>query len=245
MPSNSETGHAKNVANFETLISYCTGYGATYNPTNAALKLPALNTLLANARAALEAVSTAEAGFKNSVNLRQQLFKPVKPLSTKAINALVAAGANASTVANARTIVRKINGQRVTGSNQQAAAGTQQTTPATPKRSSSQQSFDYLIEHFTALKDVLEQEPLYTPEEADIKVAAIQTKITELRGANASLNNAEVVWSNKRIDRDNTLYQPGTGLVDTAQAVKAYVKSVFGGSSPQYKQISALTIKTL
>ena len=33
MPSTSETGHAKNVANFEDLISFCNGYGATYNPS--------------------------------------------------------------------------------------------------------------------------------------------------------------------------------------------------------------------
>jgi hypothetical protein len=39
-----ETGHAKNVATFEDLISFCTGYGATYNPSKAALKLPALTT---------------------------------------------------------------------------------------------------------------------------------------------------------------------------------------------------------
>ena len=44
MASTTETGHAKNVATFEDLISFCTGYGATYNPSKAALKLPALTT---------------------------------------------------------------------------------------------------------------------------------------------------------------------------------------------------------
>lgn len=33
MASTSETGHAKNVANLQDLISFVTGYGATYNPT--------------------------------------------------------------------------------------------------------------------------------------------------------------------------------------------------------------------
>ncbi len=31
MPSTSKTGHTKNVVNFEDLISFCNGYGATYN----------------------------------------------------------------------------------------------------------------------------------------------------------------------------------------------------------------------
>lgn len=37
-----ETGHAKNVANFQDLISFCEGYGATYNPSKEALKIPQL-----------------------------------------------------------------------------------------------------------------------------------------------------------------------------------------------------------
>lgn len=58
MSSTSETGHAKNVANFEQLVSYCTGYGATFNPAKAALKLPALNTMLTNAKNAVNGVNS-------------------------------------------------------------------------------------------------------------------------------------------------------------------------------------------
>lgn len=47
----SETGHAKNAASFETLISIIQSFGADYNPPRANLKLPALATLIANARA--------------------------------------------------------------------------------------------------------------------------------------------------------------------------------------------------
>lgn len=32
-----ETGHAKNIANFGTLISFVQGYGAAYAPGNAAI----------------------------------------------------------------------------------------------------------------------------------------------------------------------------------------------------------------
>ena len=45
MASTSETGHAKNVANLETMISYCTGYGTTYKPSNPEISLAALTTL--------------------------------------------------------------------------------------------------------------------------------------------------------------------------------------------------------
>jgi hypothetical protein len=39
MPSHSETGHAKNVANFQDLISFCKGYGIIYNPSKEVLKV--------------------------------------------------------------------------------------------------------------------------------------------------------------------------------------------------------------
>ena len=44
MASTSETGHAKNVANFQDLQSFCTGYGAAYNPTNPTISMAALTT---------------------------------------------------------------------------------------------------------------------------------------------------------------------------------------------------------
>ena len=45
MASTSETGHAKNIANFQDLISFCEGYGSTYNPTKEGLKIPQLQAL--------------------------------------------------------------------------------------------------------------------------------------------------------------------------------------------------------
>ncbi len=70
MASTSETGHAKNVATFEDLISFCTAYGATYNPSKAALKLPALTTQNTGAIAALQAVKVAKTAFDNATNTR-------------------------------------------------------------------------------------------------------------------------------------------------------------------------------
>ena len=40
----SETGHLKIVTNFESLITSATAFGASYNPSTAAIKLLALQT---------------------------------------------------------------------------------------------------------------------------------------------------------------------------------------------------------
>ena len=46
MASNSETGHAKNVANFEKIIAFLVSYGATFAPSKTAIKLPTLKRSL-------------------------------------------------------------------------------------------------------------------------------------------------------------------------------------------------------
>jgi len=50
-----ETGHAKNVSNLGTMIAYCVGYGGVYKPSLAAIQIPSLQALLAQAQAALGA----------------------------------------------------------------------------------------------------------------------------------------------------------------------------------------------
>lgn len=40
--------------------------------------------------------------------------------------------------------------------------------------------------------------------------------------------------------RNVLLYKEITGITDVANAVKVYIKSVFGATSPQYKQVSSL-----
>ena len=53
MASTSETGHAKNVANYEKLITDVTTLGIAYNPSKTNLKLTALNTQITAAKAAI------------------------------------------------------------------------------------------------------------------------------------------------------------------------------------------------
>ena len=49
--------------------------------------------------------------------------------------------------------------------------------------------------------------------------------------------------SNARIARDKGLYSDKTGLVPIALEVKDYIKSVFGATSPEYKQVSGIKFK--
>jgi hypothetical protein len=243
-----ETGHAKNVANFEDLISFCVGYGATYNPVNANKKIPALQAKQTAALAAIQTVKTTKTAFDNSTNAREIVFESLKKLSTRIVNALEATTATNQTIDDAKTVNRKIQGKRA-GSTSKVTAANASTVvvpnaaPEVNTISVSQQSFDSLIDNFAKLIQVVSTEAAYLPNETELKVATLNTLLTSLKTANTVVINATTTYSNARISRDTVLYAADTGLVDLALEVKKYVKSLFGATSPQFKQVSGLQFK--
>ena len=223
MASTSEVGHAKNVANFQDLIEFVTGYGVTYNPSKNALKLPQLIALKASADATLADVITKNTNYNNKVNERITKKKNLKSLSTRLVNALQTTDATTETIGNAKTFNRKMQGKKASSSQ----TPTDPNTPAPTTISTSQQSYDQLIQHLAGLASVLEAETSYTPNETDLQVATLQTKIVDLTAKNTAVATAYASISNSRIARNETLYSSSTGLVETANEVKKYIKSLF------------------
>lgn len=113
MASKSETGHAKNVANFESLISFCVGYGVKYNPSNPNLQVLALQSQLASTQANISSVQTTSVDFNNAVNARIIAFNGLKTLSTQLVNALDSTGATPEIVKNAKSVNAKIQGTKI------------------------------------------------------------------------------------------------------------------------------------
>jgi hypothetical protein len=244
MGSTTESGHAKNVSSFEQLVTNCTALGAAYNPSKASLKLAALNTMLLNANNSLQAVNVANTAYKNATNARELAFKPLKKLATRIVSALAATDAPQGTVDDARSINVKIQGRR--------AIAVKKTTNGTEGAASepvrtvsvSHQGFDKLIEFFAQLLQILSTEPKYSPNEADLKIAALTTLINDLKAKNSAAMAAATNLSNTRNARDKFFYDEHTGLVQTAHEVKLYVKSVFGGESSQFKQVRKVSLKS-
>ena len=241
MPSTSEVGHAKNVANFQDLIEFVTAYGTTYNPSKNALKLPQLIALKASADATLADVITKNTNYNSKVNERITAFSGLKSLSTRLVNALQTTDATIETIGNAKTFNRKMQGKKASSSQ----IPTDPNTPAPNTISTSQQSYDQLIQHLAGLTSVLEAETSYTPNETDLQVSTLQTKIAELTAKNTAVATAYASISNSRIERNETLYSSSTGLVETANEVKKYIKSVFGASSPQFAQVKGIQFKII
>ncbi len=243
-----ETGHAKNVANFEKMVDFCVGYGTTYNPSKTSIKVTALQTMLTNAKAAITGVNSNFPAYSNAVAARELAFEPLSKLVTKIINAIKATDTSQQVVDNAKTIIRKLQGRRakpiIKSSNlpvSEPIPGAEILVEQEQKNiSASQMSYDNRLDNLDKLIKLLTSVPTYAPNEAELKVTALTTLFNDLKTKNSAVLTALVPISNARISRNDILYKATTGLVDIAFSVKSYVKSIFGAKSAQYKQISNL-----
>ena len=240
MASTSEVGHAKNVANFQDLIEFVTGYGATYNPSKNALKLPQLIALKASADATLADVITKNTNYNNKVNERITAFSGLKSLSTRLVNALQTTDATDQIIKDAKGFNKKMQGQRASAT---ATTPTDPNTPAPNTISTSQQSYTQQIQHLAGLISVLESEPSYTPNETDLQVATLVAKQNELTTKNNEVASSYANISNSRIARNTTLYSTEGSIFDVASEVKKYIKSIYGASSPEFAQVKGIEFK--
>jgi len=104
-------------------------------------------------------------------------------------------------------------------------------------------SYDNLVGHVDGYLGVLANISAYKPNEADLKLPALQAFGDDLRAKNDAVSSTFVPLSQARGLRDQLLYQADTSVVNTALLVKEYVKGAFGTQSQLYKQIKGLEFK--
>ncbi len=234
----SETGHAKNSANFEILTNVVTTLGSAHNPTNDELKLSNLISILNSAKSSPASIQEVFSQWKDTTNQREIAFDAAEKLSTRAVSSFAVSGADALDVTDAKSFVRKMQGKRAKAKPEPKTAG-----EAIKTHSASQTSFDNKTEHFAQVVSILANNPKHKPNEEDLKTDSLNNTLNDLRTKNTAVVNSSVSLANQRISRNQILYDNDHGLVKIAQDVKTYIKSVFGPASPQYKQISGLAFK--
>ena len=241
MPNNSETGHAVNVANFNDLISFVTGYGNAYNPSNSSIMLPALQNLSAQAGAALAGINAAIPAYNAAVAAREVLFSPLSKLVTRVMNFLKASGVSEQVYNQVNTVARKVKGTRASAIiKPEPPVDGAEPVPEPKQVSAVQMSYDSRAENFGKMIQLLAGIAEYNPNEEDLKVTTLGGLMDGLKAKNNAVIASEVPFSNARIVRNQVLYTDTTGLCDIALTVKNYVKAIFGSTSPQFKQISKL-----
>jgi hypothetical protein len=245
MPAASETGNAKNVANLSKMITFCTGYGAAYNPSNVNIALKALNAKYTESNAAVKAVEPFKKPYKDAINVRETQFNLLNPLVRSALSVLKAGdGVSATTVQDAVTLQKKI-----TGTNRGGKAAMKPATDKAPasegepqvaKHSTSQQSYDMRLANFNDFVSLLSGEPSYMPNEADITTAALTTFANNLKTVNDAVGSVYGDYEKALKARDISLYEPGNGLVDLTVKVKNYVSGISSLGATDKKLVSGL-----
>lgn len=237
MASNSETGHAKNVAHFEDIVYIVTTYGESYNPSNPKLTVSELQNLHRQAEECITSVDTVLPTYKNAVSNRQQAFEGLSTKMTRIKNALEVSGASDHSIAQATTLVKKIRGDH-SSPKSQGENGKEETK----SKSTSQMSFDNRLSNYSSLVKFLTSIEEYRPNEPELQIQSLESELQMLKDKNREVMMAEVELDNIRIKRNNLLYAEDEGVYDRVSDVKTYVKSVYGSTSTQYKQLSKIKL---
>ena len=246
MASTTESGHAKNVANFESLISYVKGYGATYNPSKDSIKVVALEAILVNAKQSLIDIDTVYPAYTNAVSAREFAFAPLSKIITRVNNAIKATDTTEIVDNSVKTLVRKLQGTRASAKiSDEDKKLLAEDGKEVNQISASQMGYDNRVENLYKLLMLLNSIPQYNPNEEELKISTLTALYEDLKAKNTAVVETTTPLSNSRIARNEVMYKPLAGLVDIAFDTKVYIKSVFGPSSPQYKQVSKLEFKSL
>ena len=242
MPSTSEKGHAKNVANLKKFITVCQGFGSKYVPTKTAIKVANLQAKLTSCDTQLQDIKDGVQANKTAINNRKVGFNGFDKYATRILGSLKATDVSQETIDNAISINKKIQGERITAAPKVKPAADSTTPPEDNTISTSQQSFTNIVDHFKKLKTLLvSQSAIFNPNETDLKIAFITTYINNLDTLNNAVDTTETAIKNGRIARDHNFYDDTTGIIDITNAAKEYIKSVFGAGSPEHKMATAIT----
>ena len=187
-------------------------------------------------------VQTAKNNYSQKVDEREIAFKDVKKFTTRIIANLSGTNVSPETITDSKTIAAKIKATKTTKPKMDTQ-NPDSINPTSTAHSNSRQSFDSLYENFNDLINLLQTTTGYDTNTTEFQIPALTVFADTLKTANENTNTAIIEVTNKRIERDNLLYTPITGLVDAALDTKNYIKGIFGASSPQYKTVNKISFR--
>ena len=142
-------------------------------------------------------------------------------------------------MADAKGLLKKIRGIRVSAKPEEVP-GMDPSAKKVKTISAAQTGYDSLLEHFAGLVSIAQNEPTYAAREEKTSREGLTALRAIYTQANTAVIDKRSLLDAIRFERDDIIYKADTGAVAIAGDAKKYTKSVFGLSSPQYKQLSKL-----
>lgn len=237
-----DTGHAKNVANFETVIIILTALGSDYNPKQTLILLTALQATLALAKTVLAEVDQAEADYAVKVD---EFQAEIADLSKYVVNIKRTAEVEINDEAFTRDLQTLVNNFFPEG--RRTGLADDPNTPEDESRTSvstSQRSYDNQIAYLADILALIKTKAdLYKPNDAEYTIEAIEAKLAALTAKNNASKTALAALGNNQDARDEILYNPATGVLNLVKLIKKQLSIKPGKNSAAYKQINALKFK--
>lgn len=238
-----EKGHAKIVESLFKLIAFLqTLDPAIYNPPNPNLTIASLQALYAAAQHAIASVSSARENWRTKAKARALELVKLPELATSLVALFESLGVDKERVEQARSILRKIRGERAT-----PAVVDDPDTPEDESEksiSASQQSAAQVVAAFRQLVDFLTAQPEYAlVTDEGLRIADLTPLADSVEDKHEASIIAAAALSSQRSARDNLLYDDAACACERGALVKQYVKGKYGANSDEYKTVNAISFE--
>jgi hypothetical protein len=241
--------HANQVAAWDKVLGLCNDKGGSYKPSNPSMNSTALKKLLEDSQKSIKTVQDAKNDLVTAVNQRHRAFDQLPIIGTRIIGALSATGAPSDHVADVNRIRQRFRFQpplrssafkKNSGGQTEQIQGTGAPSASIPGRLS-QLDFESKIQNFAELIGLLGNDSPYMPNEASLKIEALNSMLEDLRKKHDAAEHAKSTLSEVRRTRNRLLFG-SDGIYGRAKKVKDYFKSVFGARDQEYMEIRKIKI---
>ncbi len=233
-----ETGHAKNVGNFGSLLVSIDVLGPAYNPLFEELKPEQLKKLYARAKSTVQGVALALQVYIAAVNARDKAWDGLDEIIGRILAIRNIAVDSIEEIEQITALVNEIKGVDVPAD---AKIMLQQMVKFNISLSLS--SYIERLESFAKLIKILDSS--YNSPEEQLIVGSLRSMHTSLTARNLSVKLAEAALNTAKANRNQLLYSPENGLVAVANKVKAYIGQALTQVSPQYTQILGTSFSSI
>lgn len=238
---NQQTGNSVNVFNLNDLIESIRTLDS-YMPTRVALQIPQLEQRYEKGIWHLDEVRESKNAWSLVVDYRQDLYKSLGAFSSRIIGIMSGTNASPKSIETAQSIVRKLKGIKLYKPHARDIPNPEDTEP-NKERSISRLSFDSMYESFSELVGLLSITEGYDTLNPEFTLEALQLLCEQLLEANNNIDKAIAKINAARIDRNEFLYSPETGLVDIALSAKNYISGLYGAKSSLFMNIDKIKFK--
>jgi pyocin large subunit-like protein len=236
-----ETGHARNVANFQELVMVVKTMGNAYNPVAKAIQIPQLEELVKQLQTNLQAVNEKNGVYRDKIYNRQTSYEQMSELAMRIVNTVVGLGLDAKILTQAKSTLAKIRGGGKKKKTEPTLSG---ETPA-KTNSVSQMSFDQRKNNFDILAKLVSAQANYKPNKTDMQVGSLQDYVNSLENFNNEANQAEQDLTIARQQRDMLLYTENSGAMTLVQQIKGYIKGDFGVKSAEFERVKGIKFNNI